>query len=221
MDATLTYDGCNVTFYSCDPNDEIQGRLLKGEWYEQPNLEFIRSLNVEGCYLDIGAYIGTHTLFFALFCQTQSVYAYEPQIAVYKQLHNNIMGNALGGKVISRNSALSNQNGLCNISATRENRGGGRIIPGNDIQLTTLDNDHLPNIVLAKIDVEGAELKVLQGGKATLSQANHIFIEMWPEHVCKDYNVEYTRPQIELLLADWGLKHQRELYSDLHWFNRR
>lgn len=48
------------------------------------------------------------------------------------------------------------------------NSGAWELGPGEDIGITTLDNYELQDIDLLKIDVQGYELKVLQGAKETL-----------------------------------------------------
>lgn len=54
--------------------DHIPGRVAffhkKGKIYEIHMLEYIRKLGIGGAYIDVGANIGNHTLFFLCFLQS-------------------------------------------------------------------------------------------------------------------------------------------------------
>ena len=228
MNVSFEHAGRQVTFCDCDPRDCIEGELLRGSWYELANLELIRSLNVEGNYLDVGAYVGTHSIFFSLFCPADHVYAVEAQGDICRKLQNNIAANQIDN-CTTYHHGIADKSGTAQLAVPNRiyaNRGGARLETGDvlddlgDIPVVTLDSFGFQNIRLAKIDVEGGELKVLGGGERTLSNVEHLFVELWPEDVCHRYGVEYTGGKVSLLLKDWGLLCQKQLQSDLFWFAR-
>ena len=218
MNATLIYNGQEVTFYDCNPDDCIERDLLAGNWYELPNLEFIRNLNIRGDYLDAGAYIGTHSIFFAMFCQSTMVYSIEPQTDINGKLCDNIVKN--GANCYPIKVALSDHEGRACFRSGNTNRGGAALSAGDEVQIVELDSLNLQNIKLAKIDVENSELAVLRGGRQTLQTVEHLFIEQWSENTCKKYGIPYIGQKVIDLLKEYGFKYQRELWSDLHYWSR-
>ena len=222
MNATLEYANRQVTFRDCNPHDCIEGELTRGSWYELANLELIRSLSVGGNYLDVGAYVGTHSMFFALFCPADHVYAIEAQGDICRKLQNNIAVNQIDNCTVYL-YGIADKSGTARLERIDANRGGVKLNFGDDLDdvpVVTLDSLGFQNIRLAKIDVEGGELKVLEGGKRTLLNVEHLFVEIWSEDVCRKYGVEYTGGKVSLLLKDWGLLCQRQLQADLFWFAR-
>lgn len=219
MDAILEYAGRKVVFLDCDPADCIEGYLLGGKWYELPNLELIRGLAVEGNYLDVGAYIGTHSVFFGLFCPASHVFSVEPQRDIFDKLARNMWDNGVHNWT-GFNAAAGSEEGLCSMGNFPANRGGVSILPGSDTAIFPIDALGLPPIALAKIDVEGKELDVLRGAEKTLANVKHLFVEMWTEETCKANGLKPTVPYVCSLLGRWGFEYRQSLPWDLHWFAR-
>jgi protein O-GlcNAc transferase len=203
MDVTVEYGGKQIKFCDINQNDYIEGVLQRGGWYEIRNLEFIRDLNVTGAYIDAGAYIGTHSLFFSLFCPSTEVYSFEPQSKIYQKLVNNIAANNINN-CKTFNVGLSNYIGTgLLVEAGETNKGTSIIIPtSGDTSIITLDCLHLKDIKLMKVDVECMEFLVLSGAIETLKTIDHLFVEMWHEETCKRYQCEYTYPKVSKLLED-------------------
>jgi FkbM family methyltransferase len=139
----------------------IYRHLLQNRFYEQQFLEYIRGLRLTGAYVDVGAYIGTHTLFFAMMCQADHVYAFEPRDAMYDELRRNIALNDVTQKVSAFNWALADRAGKLTVQLDR--------------QLHTFDTRSLDSLVdvpiaLMKLDVEGAEPAVLDGSARILDR---------------------------------------------------
>ena len=219
MDHVVVYGGREVKFHDIDPADadHIEGRLLDGCWYELPNLEYIRDLGVKGNYVDVGAYVGTHALYFALFCSAHHVYAFEPQLWAYKKLVKNTRFNAEGTISVS-NAALGAAHSTGSmLSVCMTNRGGTFLKPGNDVVVETLDSFNLEDVKLIKIDVEGADYGVILGGRETVAKADHVFMERWTEDACNRHNIEYTTEKTEAMLRDMGFKPIRELPIESLW----
>src|SRR5713226_5291119 len=89
---------CRYGIMSFFKNDTIVSRSLKeyGEW-AQAEIEFLVGLvGSRDTVLDIGAFIGTHTLAFAKQVSGGGkVYAFEPQSVFFEVLKKNVEQNAL------------------------------------------------------------------------------------------------------------------------------
>src|SRR5208282_4593117 len=222
MNAVVEHAGKQVTFCDANPKDYVEGMLLEGTWYELQNLEFIRSLQCGGTYVDIGAFIGTHSLFFSLFCPAEKVYSFEVNPRAYEKLRKNLAANN-ASNVHVYNLGLSDDVGGAVFHETNETNRGASFLKGNEGEtfVAPLDSLLIPDVRLMKVDVEGMELRVLKGAVRTLKTVEHLFVEMWSEAQSKDRDSEYTAPQVVEFLAEQGLMLQRELASDrLYYFLR-
>jgi FkbM family methyltransferase len=165
-----------------------------GGIYEKYLFDYIRgNIDVKGKNIvDIGANFGFHSLEFAeMVGSSGKVYSFEPQRLVYYQLCGNVIVNGLGN-VICHNvglgskeevSELENQDyysgKTINIGDTHTSRftGNGKEL----VQIRTLDSYELENVSVIKIDVQGYEPFVLDGGRETiLRNKPYIFIEIEP-----------------------------------------
>lgn len=221
MNAILEYADRQVTFSDVQERDCIEGSLCRGHWYELPLLEFIRSLQVGGNYVDAGAYVGTFSVFASLFCPAEKVYAIEPQADIYAKLLSNLEANGIQ-HCEAHNVALSDRPGTGAMSNHPTNRGGARLTPGQAVEVVTLDSLALPNVTLVKIDVENSELAVLRGAQQTLANGvEHVFVETWPETTCAEYGVPYHGGKIADLLHGLGFLHQPQvLADDTHYWRK-
>ncbi len=228
MDAVIRYAGRYVTFHGLQTGDYIGNKLLQGQWYELGNLEYIRSLNVAGRYADVGAYMGTHSLFFALFCRATQVYSFEPQADAFQKLTRNISVNAANCRAF--NVSLSDTTGRGAVESTSPNMGGARLMPGDAVDTVTLDSLNLSGITLMKIDVEGMEYKVLQGAENTLRGVQHLFVELWDRNQCAQCSpkrpeetggADFVFDKVTEFLSNRGFELQHVQLSDsLYHFKR-
>ena len=165
--------------------DDMLWAFENGEYYERNVnyfLDLIFSKYEKPVFIDIGANYGYYTVKFATDCS--QVICFEPVSSTHRILAENIKSNQLSN-VTTHKLGLSNENGELTInlySSSGNNSIFERNIPDEHplkkigiekIQLETLDellqtqNNIAPDII--KIDVEGAELKVLEGAAATIS----------------------------------------------------
>ena len=135
-------------------------------------------------FVDVGANIGYYTLLAARAVgEGGAVYAFEPNAAVRSLLEGNLRLNGLQGRVQVRPHAVARDSGEIRFypSTTPDNSGVSSLLPGAGrsdagqvVPCVSLDDfaAALPGrrrIDLMKIDVEGAELEVLAGGRGVLS----------------------------------------------------
>src|SRR5690242_14897511 len=164
MNAIVKVEGREITFFDVDPASHIGNCLLNVRLYEEPNLEFIKSLNVSGNYVDAGAHIGTHSIYFSLFCPSRMVYAFEPKRAYYEKLKRNLAENGI-------------KNVLPFAVALVEEDDAVLPIDEGEVWLRrSLDSFQFHDVKVLKIDTESTELRVLQGAKETLHQVEHLFL---------------------------------------------
>lgn len=177
--------------------------LVKGHW-EREQIEFFRSQfltklprNKIATFLDIGAHEGLYSMILAQDGFFQRIVAFEPDPRNLIQLRINLlMNNMLQQIEIAELAASDSAGRIPFFVATDEKRGGSRIIrEGQDnlkgeieVEAVRLDDkfDITDSVLVAKIDVEGAELKVLRGMEKLISSNICLFqIESFDD-VCEE-----------------------------------
>lgn len=180
-----TIDGTPVTFNLDREHDPIQRNNRAGRFYEHKELHYLRdAFPPGGTFVDIGANIGNHSLFFALFAKASRVIPIEPNPVSYRLLIANVLCNRLLDIVdLSRlGVGVSDTKGTgFAIEDRARNIGAARLVPGAGT-ITALPGDALfqgetPNLI--KIDVEGMELLALKGLSETIARCRpRLFVEV-------------------------------------------
>lgn len=167
---------------------------------EHPTAEhsFWKSQNLKGLTIyDVGAFHGLLTMFFAR--QGQQVISFEPNSKNRARLQENLRLNGIGNVTVRPFGAGAKKETVTMV-ASASMLGGASIdrdavagimnsnqpVITEEIPITTLDDDiheqALPAPEFIKIDVEGGELGVLQGGRNTLLKHHPLmFLEMHGE----------------------------------------
>ena len=219
MDVLIHYEGKQVRFNDVSSTDYIGRILLSGEWYEKSNLEFIRSLGAVGNYVDVGSYIGTHAIYFSMFCGAKHVYAFEPHAENYNHLQHNLSINEVHN-CSPFQCALMEENTEGSMAEDKLNMGHTILQPGTGTVVRTLDSFSFEDVKVLKIDVEGLEYRTLKGGQQTLKQVEHLFVEVWDEGQCRSYQCPYMFPQICQYLGQLGFQYRTTLTDSLRYFER-
>lgn len=193
---------CRYGRFLYNPNDIYIGRALEayGEAHEL-ELQLLRQLCGPGsCVFDLGANIGDHTIPLAQHVGERGfVFAFEPQRLIFQTLCANVALNDLGN-VDCIHAAVGASRGTVLIPeldySVEANYGGIEVSSfdeGRPVPRVVLD-DYLGvrDANLLKIDVEGMEREVLEGGRA--------FIERFrPVLYVENDRVERSPPLIALL----------------------
>ena len=166
-------------------NDRYIGKSLDlyGE-FSEGEVELFRQIVQPGAVVvEVGANIGTHTLFFARHVgHAGAVIAFEPQRFVFQCLCANMALNSVTN-VQCRQQAVGAAPGEIRVPALdplrEENYGGLSLEGGHPPQawhqaeptpLVTIDSLDLALCALIKIDVEGMERAVLEGAAKTIAR---------------------------------------------------
>lgn len=161
-----------------NPNDFI-GQTLEvyGEW-SYAEIEFLGQLIKPGfVVLDVGAYIGTHTLSFAKMVQPDGfVFCFEPQRIAFEFLSANIVLNNMTN-IFPMHAAVSDTIGEIMVPvinpASPSNTAAFKVsghTMGDTVRQVTIDSLGLGRCNLIKIDVEGMENNVIAGAQETIQK---------------------------------------------------
>jgi FkbM family methyltransferase len=184
-------------------HDAFIGRSLDlyGEWCDGEAFLLGQILSPGDVVVDVGANIGTHTVFFARAVgEKGAVVAFEPQRLVFQTLCGNVALNGLTN-VTGFMTAVGERRGqvvfptldpraTLNFGAVRAAQGG----PGDVVDVVPIDELSLPRCALIKVDVEGMEPAVIAGAKDTIARCR-------PALFLENDTVERSREVLEAVEA--------------------
>lgn len=148
----------------------------------EEEMHFLRALgHGAGIFLDIGAGVGYYSILARRMNPRIRVHAFNPDPAMTRQLHANLRLNQTGGVVV-HGVALGDFSGECYLRLAGDYSGYIAKEPEKNsvrVQCVTLAQV-LPSlrgpIRVTKIDVQGAELQVLQGAGSRLASLGRILV---------------------------------------------
>lgn len=153
-----------------------QGRLDVARDYL---LQFREYIPEGGVVLDIGACLGDFTATFSeMVGPTGSVHAYEPYLPVLECLFHNLRTYS---NVRIHGIALGNSDANASVIVDAYNIGASYLMSGDgDVTITTLDRNvaawNPVRIDFIKIDAEGYEPLILDGGIETINRARPVML---------------------------------------------
>ena len=221
---------------SLSPGEWLKYRLIPGRWYAwfharrnlrwgERELAYLPHLvDPDRGAIDVGANKGVYSYFLARLCP--SVVAFEPNPKLIPVLRRCVASNVRVEPV-----ALSNHRGEVEMRLPRTARGVSNQLgtlrrtesfPDYvtiNVQAARLDDYHFDNIGFMKIDVEGHELEVLEGGRETIARCRPtLLLELEQKHL--GYPVTRAIAAVEAygyegyVLAADGLKSVRRFDPD-------
>ena len=177
------------------------------EAYEPLMVECLKNIFFEyevPVFIDIGAFMGYYACFACSFLKDKyPVYAIESNPQYCKVIEKSFSENNFNNAKIF-NGVLSDKEEILSINKETVSKD----TKGQQIQSVTLDElcrreDIKPNIL--KIDVHGAEGKVIGGAKKVLRDyADFVLFEIHPDDYLKKYSPGYTRESILSVLEESG-----------------
>ena len=157
-------------------------------YHEFPERDLLNSVRPyipdNGVVIDVGANIGSHTLYFAWMLNTSKVYSFEPQKGLFPILQKNCELNNILDKVVLYNCCVGEKEAYASLgnvaiydaSQTSFNMSD----TPTDYKIMSLDSLKLDKVDFIKIDVEGHEIEVLRGAKETIARCKPvIWCEAW------------------------------------------
>lgn len=197
-----------------DTQDLIGATIAnRGFWEYHLQDFYARIIKEDDIIIDAGANIGYLTVQFAKLAK--KVYSFEPQPYIFNMLCSNILFNDLNHKVDHYRLGLGNSKERRQLWSIENeefehvwNYGGrgiewedsyykptGEVREEDQIEVTTLDSFKIDKCDLLKLDVQGFEWQLLQGGKNTIeSNLPIILLESAPERSDNDKKVlEYLK----------------------------
>lgn len=191
---------------------QLAARYRHLNWNPHEYAAFRAAVKPGATVFDIGANVGAYTLVFAARVGPSGrVIAFEPAPDASQGLRTHLALNGIAGRVEVIEAAMSSAVGRTSFavhpsggasSLVLESVDRGRVI---DVATDTLDRfcaAHAVSPDVLKIDVEGSELDVLRGGRATLARADiQVFVEFHPA-VWRSLGV--SRADVEAELSQQG-----------------
>jgi hypothetical protein len=169
------------------PTPTLYRPFLKGEFYEQQFLDYIRDLNLRGVYVDAGSCLGTHTVWFGMYCPSTYVHAFDPRERCAEWTKMNVDANDLAGKVTVYQVGLGAERGQATSFLDKV---------WEHFDVVRLDKVVRGRVVVLKIDVEGMEEQVLRGARRILRRRHPV--------VFAEAFTEKERSAVEAVLRPYG-----------------
>lgn len=195
-----------MIFYYRKDDKVIGQRIALGKYEEYETSIFIKQLNSKMTVVDIGANIGYYTLLAAK--RAKKVYAIEPDKECFEILKKNVEENKLKN-VILINKAVGNKNEKVRIEKNEDNFGDSKIGKKGDlVECVRLDDLIKERTDLLKIDVQGYETEVVDGGKELIKKyCPTLFLEynQYPD----DRMINFLRQVYPVI---WNIDHWYYIY---------
>lgn len=210
--------GLDFRFHVQDPQDTVQSKHAAGKFYEEAELLYLHGAMAgdRRVCIDVGSNTGNHATFFSRVMKFQRVVCVEPSNRSGALLRMNVAENNLDNVDLTYlGLGLSKADAVAHITYPYEhNLAAARLAPQepDDIvnAVSCVPGDILlvrePVVSFIMIDVEGMEVDVLNGLRATiLRQAPEIFIEV----------LDCNRPHFEqfLLEVHYGIVSSSQIYQ--------
>ena len=206
--------------FALHPRGEIAFNVWTEFQVERRELEFVlRALSMEAVFFDIGANIGFFTLAAGQKLRNNGgqVYAFEPCRETFEVLQQNVHLNGLRN-VHLVHAALTDWVGEGTLHINKSFRDGLNTLgsPGHFdcgvvgrqvVRTTTIDHfmkaNEIGQVDVMKVDVEGAELLVLAGGRRLLER-NDAPVILYEGYSWCTAGFNYHPVEIMWLLKDFG-----------------
>lgn len=184
------YDKAPIRIYVPDYREDLIQKdiTMMQTFHEIELLRYVKAhyLRDGMVYLDCGANIGNHTLFFARAANARRIFSFEGHPRTFGILEKNIELNALQNCVEAYNCVLGEKKGHAKIQHEEPtNIGETSFCEDAEGDMKMICIDDMPweeKVDFVKMDVEGFEYHVLKGMKNLLQNSQPIlWIESFPD----------------------------------------
>ncbi len=159
-----------------------------GSYEPQQTAAFVEAVRPGAVVYDVGAHFGYYTLLAsALTGPTGKVFAFEPSPRNRAKLQTHVQLNRCANVQVLE-VAISDREGTAQFD-NRAGSGVGHLSSEGPLQVrtATLDSLGLPGPQVIKIDVEGAELQALHGGRELIAAARPaVFLSVHSQQLEQD-----------------------------------
>jgi len=193
-----------VSFQLFDPDKSVITETTEGLNYEPAVTEYLKQIleNENLCFLDVGAHYGYYTVYVSKINPNTRIHSFEPGAKHLQVLKQNLQLNNVASNIYD--IALSDETKEVLFSdRTMKVEGKVETETIKAITFDELNAQESINPEVVKIDVHGAEGKVLHGMKNSLRDTiKYLFIEIHASHLLVDYSYK----QILDVLLNSGFK---------------
>lgn len=213
----ISYSGAKIDL---NLGDFIDFWIFVDGIYEGRWIQAIAPFVNDKILIDVGANIGIYPL--SLYKQTRFVYAFEPEMDNFYRLCHNLQQNSVKNVQAIRKAVYKNDNQILKLYINKANKGWHSLhMQHRDgiqrVSSITLDtfirSKKIKNLGMIKIDVEGAEIDVLQGLQQTMDslhpplliEFNTVFTESAGYSLKNLYNIlkDHNYFPYRLIKGDW------------------
>jgi FkbM family methyltransferase len=205
--------------FRCFDGDSVGNALAKGEFWDAHLQPFMHEAAGEGTALDIGAYIGFHSVYLSHLYPT--VVAIEPQPASYLLLvencrHTNVilLNLAAYSELILLETASTADVGWDPAHPTNAPAAPLRRSDSGKLAGRPLDDLYLKHVDFIKIDAQGCDLRALIGLEQTIARCRPLIVFEWEAQFAQWHGDSWAD------VERWAIDHQYRLerivegYSD-------
>ena len=185
--------------------------------------------NVRGddVLFDVGANIGIYSIYAALRNPKTTIYAFEPEYSNLHQLKQNIINNGLQSSIMPFSIGLGDNTGISSLhiqditpgsalhtlstQSLKKTQTGHEVVWKEGVACFTIDDlCEMAGVrpTLIKIDVDGNETEILNGGKKTFNnkELRSVFIE-----------IDIKQTQCENILRNYGFYLEKKPCENQIW----
>lgn len=170
----------NYKFVARDHESHCDELVIRETWVENVYQIELGDFHSSKLMIDLGANIGSVSLYAVSLDPEVKVIAYEPQLDNYNLLLENIELNGATDRITVVKKAVSNTRGTLGISNDLGNSHLTKDKAAEQVELITLEDvlDGIEECDVLKIDVEGAEYEIITGASdETLNKIRYLTLE--------------------------------------------
>jgi FkbM family methyltransferase len=170
--------------------------------YEEFNLYNLRPLiRPDAVCLDVGANLGCMTLAMASLAPEGKILAFEPDPKTWEALKLTVKASGYSN-ILSYPFALGVDGARGTFIEDAQWRSSSHFVPGvGEEFMVGIDSMNLPRVDLIKIDVEGAELDVLEGAQDTLQRCKPVVVMEFNSFAFVHYRSIVPRQALDRIFA--------------------